>query len=172
RAKRQRRDDQDGQEPVQRDERRMIARDVMFGDLMFGDSMFGDLPHERLPHRHARAARSIGAKKLIRLPSGSRNSIERLPHGWLVGSSSNFPTRLASRARSRSTSSTSKSRMTDRLAAGAVTFMPCRSMARWLTIARPLVGVANSTYSSLPAGEKPGAERKEDRTPGAAGGGE
>jgi hypothetical protein len=30
-----------------------------------------------------------GVKKLTRLPSGSRNSSERFPHGWVVGSWTN-----------------------------------------------------------------------------------
>src|SRR5262249_26111993 len=55
------------------------------------------------------------AKKLIRFPSGSRNSIERLPQGCVVGSRTNSLTMLPRRARSASTSSTSKSRITERL---------------------------------------------------------
>src|SRR5215469_4428035 len=49
---------------------------------------------------HRLVQRRIEEKKLIRLPSGSRNSMERLPQGWSVGSRTNFCTSSARRARS------------------------------------------------------------------------
>src|SRR5262249_24955279 len=58
--------------------------------------------------------RTAAEKKLIRLPSGSRNSIERLPQGCVVGSRTNLSIKLWSRACSRSISATSKSRIIER----------------------------------------------------------
>src|SRR5258708_4709046 len=50
---------------------------------------------------------------LIKLPSGSRNNMERVPHGCSVGSITNLPTIPVRRMRSRSTLPTSKSMITD-----------------------------------------------------------
>lgn len=49
---------------------------------------------------------AAGLKKLTGLPSGSRNSIDRLPHGISVGCCNQSVTKASIRARSASTSST------------------------------------------------------------------
>ncbi|WOH63727.1 hypothetical protein RX331_23835 [Bradyrhizobium sp. BWA-3-5] len=64
----------------------------------------------------AQALASIGLKKLIGLPSGSRNSIERLPQGISFGCCSQSVTKASMRSRSTSTSSTSNSGIAERLA--------------------------------------------------------
>jgi hypothetical protein len=54
-----------------------------------------------------------GLKRLIGLPSGSRNSMERLPQGISFGCCNQSVTKMAIRSRSRSTSSTSNSRIAE-----------------------------------------------------------
>jgi hypothetical protein len=70
------------------------------------------------------ASSVTGVKKLRRLPSGSRNRIERLPHGMVVGSCTHWLTSGLSRSYSLSTSSTRNSMMTLRLSAGRAESSP------------------------------------------------
>src|SRR5262249_42295726 len=85
-----------------------------------------------------------GEKKFTRFPSGSRNSIERLPHGWVLGSSTNACTIWLIRAYSLSTSSTSKSKTMDRFVQGVVALAPCSSIFCWLEMANAPSEVRNS----------------------------
>ena len=64
------------------------------------------------------AAGVTGVKKLTRLPSGSRNSSDRLPQGIVVGSLTKSSTKPVRFWCTRSTSSTRNSMMTLRLSAG------------------------------------------------------
>ena len=64
------------------------------------------------------ASSVAGVKRLTRLPSGSRNRMERFPHGMRVGFCSHSPTMGWSRSYSVSTSSTTHSIMAVWLWAG------------------------------------------------------
>jgi hypothetical protein len=64
------------------------------------------------PRNRSVAASVTGVNRLTRFPSGSRNKIERLPHGIVVGSWIHSLTIGAKRAYSASTSSTRNSMMT------------------------------------------------------------
>ena len=75
------------------------------------------------PWRRQRANLSMaawvtGVKKLTRLPSGSRNSSDRLPHGIVVGSLTKSSTKPARFRCTPSTSSTRNSMMTVLLSHG------------------------------------------------------
>src|SRR5262249_47866260 len=76
-------------------------------------------------HLAETTAARTDANTLIKLPSGSRNSIDRLPQGCVFGSMTKSVTMPLRRTRSRSTSSTSKSRITERLAAAVVAPAAC-----------------------------------------------
>src|SRR5581483_2178855 len=64
------------------------------------------------------AEATVGVKKLIRLPSGSRNSRERFPQGMVVGSFTNSLMMFFSFSYSLSTSFTRNSMITVWLSAG------------------------------------------------------
>jgi hypothetical protein len=62
-----------------------------------------------IPHELGLASAVTGAKRLTRLPSGSRNNTERLPHGIVVGALTNSVVNCLNRSYSASTSSTRNS---------------------------------------------------------------
>jgi hypothetical protein len=64
------------------------------------------------------ASSVTGVKRLTRLPSGSRNRMERFPQGMVVGSCTHSRTTVLSRSNSLSTSSTRNSMITVWLSAG------------------------------------------------------
>ena len=93
-----------------------------------------------------------GVKKLTRLPSGSRNSSDRLPHGIVVGSLTKSSTRPARFWRTPSTSSTRNSMMTVRLSAGRAAPGANSGTVRALAMARvaePIVSSAKFSFDQL-----------------------
>ena len=77
------------------------------------------------------ASSVTGVKRLTRLPSGSRNNMERFPQGMVVGSCTHSLTRLLSRSNSLSTSSTRNSMMTLWLSAGRAELLNSCAVWEW-----------------------------------------
>src|ERR1700712_1422194 len=94
--------------------------------------------------RRATASGVAGVKKLIRLPSGSRKSRERLPHGIVVGALTNSIVAYRSRSYSASTSSTRNSMMAVWLSAGRAEPTPNNATVRGLPSARVPAGGTHS----------------------------
>jgi len=90
-----------------------------------------------------------GVKKLTRLPSGSRKSSDRFPHGIVVGSFTNSATVSCSRAYSASTSTTRNSMIAVRLSAGRALPAPNSATVRVCPIATVPAGVPISAKSGV-----------------------
>jgi hypothetical protein len=93
-----------------------------------------------------------GVKKLTRLPSGSRNSSDRLPHGIVVGSLTKSSTKPASLWCTPSTSSTRNSMMTVLLSAGRAAPGANNGTVRVLAIAsvaEPVVSSAKFSFDQV-----------------------
>jgi hypothetical protein len=72
-----------------------------------------------------------GVKRLMRLPSGSRNKMERFPQGISVGSCTHSLTRGFSRSYSASTSSTANSMMAVWFCAGWAALLNSSAVLVW-----------------------------------------
>src|ERR1700678_3669645 len=99
------------------------------------DALIG-WPQRRQRANLSMAAGVTGVKKLTRLPSGSRNSSDRLPHGIVVGSLTKSSTKSARLRCTRSTSSTRNSMMTVLLSAGRAAPEANSGTVRALAMAR------------------------------------